>query len=35
MKLEAIVGDINGHFAEFDWAPLRYVQQELRALDDS
>jgi trehalose 6-phosphate synthase len=27
MKLEAIVGDINGHFAEFDWAPLRYVNK--------
>lgn len=26
-QLEAIVGDINGHFAEFDWAPVRYINK--------
>lgn len=26
-RLEAIVGDINGHFAEFDWAPVRYINK--------
>ena len=27
LKLERIVGEINGHFAEFDWVPLRYVNK--------
>lgn len=26
-RLEGIVGEINGHFAEFDWVPLRYVNK--------
>lgn len=26
-RLEGIVGDINGHFAEFDWAPIRYINK--------
>jgi trehalose 6-phosphate synthase len=26
-RLEAIVGHINGEFAEFDWAPIRYINK--------
>ncbi len=26
-QLESLVGDINGHFAEFDWAPIRYINK--------
>lgn len=27
IRLEGIVGEINGHFAEFDWVPLRYLNK--------
>lgn len=27
LKLESIVGEINGRFAEFDWVPLRYLNK--------
>lgn len=27
VELEALVGEINGEFAEFDWVPLRYVNK--------
>ena len=27
LRLEGLVGEINGRYAEFDWAPLRYVNK--------
>jgi trehalose 6-phosphate synthase len=27
LRLESLAGEINGHFADYDWVPLRYVNQ--------
>ena len=28
-SLDAVTGEINGHFAEFDWTPIRYLSRSL------